>query len=279
MNKEPIGPKISGLFVLALSAACLASLAVPEAFTGIEAAREAKWEVKTIVARRVDQGPMLDGLPIDSCWIGVPGVRISSPPGGEAADMMVKACNDGVRIYFLIQHETGTPRRKHRPWHWDPLLQAYVPGEEREEAFSIVLTAVGDPVADADIWVWRAARTDPVSKADDMYYHSSMQFGREVEGIGFDSGMASWFSKYFGSFSGMSLPRFFNRSPAGSMADVDAKGSWDKHILSIEFGRKLITGNGDDIALGTGEFRMLLHPGTPCPQKICEGVYARLLVE
>ncbi|MBN1864230.1 MAG: hypothetical protein JW808_04960 [Victivallales bacterium] len=269
-------------FRLALTAACLAGMLVLSAFpvSGDNSVPPGKaGQVKTIVARRVEQGPMIDGLPMDPCWIGAPVVKIPSTTEGKPAGMTVRACNDGENIFLLIQYKTDNPRRTHRPWLWDPLLQAYVPGEEREETFSVVLAKAAGIVSEADIWVWRAARTDPVAKADDMFYLSESMFGHEKETIGLDCGLTSWFSRYFGSFSGMSLPRFFNRSPSGSMADVDAKGRWDKKTLSIEFGRKLHTGNEDDITLGIGEFSILLLHGNPSEKIIQKGNYVRLLIE
>ena len=43
------------------------------------------------------------------------------------------------------------------------------------------------------------------------------------------------------------MPRFTNSIPAGSRADVKAKGVWSYGRWTIEFARTLQTGNGDDI--------------------------------
>jgi len=185
--------------------------------------------------------PIVDGLALDECWRKVKGRNFKIPYGdGEAlTDVAVKACVFKDRIYLLVQYQTGGEARSHRFWRWDPQKKIYVSTDTREESVSIML--YGGKDAGNDIWVWRACRTDPAGFADDMF----LKYGR----LSLDVGRPCWYSEYYGSFVGDVLPRFQNRAPEGSAADVKAKGHWDRGRLTVEFSRKLDTKHPDDIPL------------------------------
>jgi ethylbenzene dehydrogenase len=216
-----------------------------------------------IYVKQILRPPFLDGKAIDKCWQEIPTTKIEFAEAKKLLPLYLKACNDGKKIYFLIQYPTSRENIKHQRWHWNPVLQAYMPGKEKEESFTIILASQNRDIKKADIWVWRAARTDPVNKADDMIYQKLNLVNHPTENISMDKGKNCWFSKYFGDFAGAKLPRFYNRTPKGSLADVNAKGAWDMNFLTIEFSRLLATGSKDDVQLKPGKYYIQIQRGTP----------------
>lgn len=216
-----------------------------------------------VMVSKISRPPFLDGMAVDECWQQTPVTMFSIPDGDKILPVSLKACTDGKYIYFLVQYPTEMENRKHQSWHWDPVQQAYIPGQETEEAFTIIITSNPAKNKKADIWIWRAARTDPVNKADDLVYQECDLVDYPPKSISVDKGENCWFIKYFGDYAGMELPRFYNKAPKGSLADVNARGSWDMNFLSIEFSRLLETGHEDDIQLKPGTFYIQIKRGTP----------------
>lgn len=262
-----------GLFPLFLKAG------LPEAKKKSENPKKSPRPSLEILVNNIITPPFLDGIAIDKCWQLTPGYQVLI--AGKKANQIInlKACKNGKNIFFLIEYQTESEDRQHQSWHWDPVLQAYIPGEEKEEVFTIVLAEKPAGNTKADVWIWRAARTDPVNKADDLFYFESRQINQPQKSIIMDKGEHCWFSKYFGDYAGAQLPRFYNRTPQGSVADVNAKGNWDKKHLKIEFSRLLKTGNKDDIQLKTGKFYIQIHRGTPSTQTINKNRFIPLILK
>lgn len=232
-----------------------------------------------IKVKKIKFPPFLDGIAVDKCWQITPAEKILVPQKTGMEDFTLKACSDGKKIFFLIQYLTKTEERKHQSWHWDPVLQAYIPGKEKEETLTIILAKKPKGNKEADVWIWRAGRTDPVNKADDLFYLESHQQSTFPKAIIMDKGTNCWFSKYFGDYAGAQLPRFYNRMPKGSVADVSAKGTWDKNHLNIEFSRKLQTGQKDDIQLDNGTYFIQIYRGTPTVETINNNLYMPLIIK
>lgn len=235
----------------------------PRAFVKKEEIKTEAGKDRVIPVETILPPPFLDGTAIDECWKQTPATKIRIADGKILLPVYLKACTDGRKIYILVQYQTAQKARKHQTWHWHPVIQAYIPGKEEEEAFTIILSKDNSEIKKADIWIWRAARTDPVNKADDLVYQECELVAIPRREILMDVGSTCWFSKYFGDYAGAELPRFYNRTPKGSLSDVNAKGSWDKNFLSIEFSRLLDTGNEDDIPLKAGTYYIQIHRGTP----------------
>lgn len=66
-----------------------------------------------------------------------------------------------------------------------------------------------------------------------------------------DSGRAAYKTIIHGSNVGDRTSLYRQVAPQGSRADVRAKGVWRKGIWTVEFSRKLLTGNPDDIQFHT----------------------------
>lgn len=145
----------------------------------------------------------------------------------------------------------------------------YRMGPRREDSFvfkwsmesrPVDLSLSGDRPYRADIWFWKAARTDHAGYADDKMhlYHVHQQkkakkllskSGRifYLRRMG-DAGRAAYATVLHDQFSGPTVSQFIFRNPEGSRADVRAKGVWQEGLWTIEWRRKLKTGHPDDVS-------------------------------
>jgi hypothetical protein len=188
----------------------------------------------------VSEDIIVDGYPSEAAWDKIP---FSIYKRGKTS-FFAKALSDGKKLYLLIRFSDKAENRKHCHWHWDPILQIYVSGEEQEDTLTLAWRS-GDSSL-TDIWVWRSERTDSAGYADDYFF---IRHGL----IRSDAGKSCWFSLYFGEFAGDTVQRFYQRSPSGSLGDVAAKGVWQSGWWNVEFSRALKTGNSDDLEFVKGK--------------------------
>ena len=180
--------------------------------------------------------PFLDGIAIDKCWQKEKKIRFLSDKTGQSIYLQI--CRNDKMLFLKIEYSIDSYNNSYQNWHWNPIIQAYEPGSEQEETLSIILQSENSDIT--DVWCWRAARTNPAGKADDMFFDKKGK-------LNFDSGTICWYSRFFGNYVGEALPRFYIHSPAGSAGDVNASGEYNGKTLTIEFSRDLDTGNFDDI--------------------------------
>ena len=69
---------------------------------------------------------------------------------------------------------------------------------------------------------------------------------------GGDSGKSAYQEKIALDYQGPFTPRFSNRRPVGSRADIQARGCWREGVWTVELARKLDTGHDDDVAFTVG---------------------------
>ncbi|MBF0383825.1 MAG: hypothetical protein HQL69_22645 [Magnetococcales bacterium] len=130
------------------------------------------------------------------------------------------------------------------------------------------LSLSGDRPYTADIWYWKAARTDHAGYADDKIQTYSLYKQKKTKQLlsksgrlfyltrSGDSGKSAYATVFQDSYSGKRIPRFIFRTPEGSRADVRAKGHWKNGLWTIEYARKLKTGHKDDVAFNlNGEYQ------------------------
>lgn len=68
-----------------------------------------------------------------------------------------------------------------------------------------------------------------------------------------DAGQGAYREQHVQDYKADYLPRFYLNQPEGSRADVRAKGIWHNNTWTLEFGRKMHTGNADDLKFDPGE--------------------------
>ncbi len=122
----------------------------------------------------------------------------------------------------------------------------------------------------ADLWQWKAARTNPVGYSDDQYFdnedhkgdegESAYQDNKSEEGSKpaymFDGGVETspyLFKDKAVSFDdsvfeeGNTLPGYVLRTPSGDRANVEAVGVWEAGYWTVVFKRRLHTGSENDV--------------------------------
>lgn len=127
-----------------------------------------------IVSRRTLQPPVIDGNGTDLVW--------SKDTAVITQDLMtktkvtLKSIHTNQEIFFLVRYPDPKEERQHKDLVWDKENELYVTGPKREDSFVIKwnmspfpvdLTLSADKPYQADIWFWKAARTDKMGYADD----------------------------------------------------------------------------------------------------------------
>ena len=212
--------------------------------------------------------PVIDGMGGDDAWSQVQGIVTQD----IVADipMELKAVHSGDKIFFLVRFPDPEKSEFHRSWMWNSDLQEYESGRDREDVVILKWFIEGDdsdlslssPTSySADMWFWKACRTNPMGFADDKIQQlsvdalkhslkvtsktgSAMYLQRQA-----DQGSPSYRTRVVVTNKGMHIPRFDLKQPTGSRADIRAKGVWADGYWTVEFGRKLRTGHVDDVQL------------------------------
>ena len=224
---------------------------------------------QNIVAVMVDDAPMVDGRADDSVWSLAKAVTIADSIA--AIEVTLKAVYADDAIFFLVSFPDATENREHKTMLWDAQEQMYRMGPKREDMFVVKWSMEPQPVVDlsisadrpyrADIWFWKAYRTDHAGYADDKshtYSITPIPQSKKVFSKGGkvfylfrpgDEGAPAYHPRVYERYVGDSVPRYAQVQPAGSRADVRASGRWQDGVWTIEFGRKLVTGHADDVQL------------------------------
>jgi hypothetical protein len=184
-------------------------------------------------------------------------------------DITLKAAHNTGKIFILATFADPDENRQHRTLLWDEKLKAYQNGAEREDVFVLKWNMASYPTNltlqenvpyVADIWFWKAMRTDHAGFADDKMHTYSASRSKNAKTLisengqifyltrKGDDGESAYDTNLVPGFQGDRLPKYIKRQPTGSRADVRAKGAWLDGRWTIEFSRKLSTGHADDIA-------------------------------
>ena len=219
---------------------------------------------------KTSQVPLVDGLETEDAWKNVEAVTTFDPIA--QVEITIKSVYTDTTLYFLVSFPDKDESRRHKSWTWDKEKKRYDEGPDREDVFVFKwklsdstkdLSIFSDEAYEADIWFWKAERTDPQGFADDKIqrlfnYQTKNSFevlsksGNKmyIQRQG-DSGRSSYKSKILVDYEGDVIQRFESRQPESSRADIKAKGAWKDGRWTIEFARALVTGNGDDVNFHT----------------------------
>ena len=227
---------------------------------------------QTLVAVKIKIAPVIDGNGNDPAWKKAQNIITHDKVAD--IDVSLKAVFTEKEIYFLVVFPDPDESRIHKPWVWDNDLEMYKMGHDREDCFvfkwnmeskSKDLSVYADESYVADIWFWKACRTNPVGFADDKIQRlSPFELGKAKKMISKtgktmyltregDKGAAAYKSILYSEHKEDRLLQFTNQAPKGSRADIKAKGIWSNGHWTIEFGRMLNTGHEDDIQLFPGK--------------------------
>lgn len=224
-----------------------------------------------LVSVPVKETPTLDGRAAEALWKTAPVVETLDY--ASQRPLTLQSVHTTEEIFFLVTYPDRAPSETHRSWGWDANEGVYKPLGDREDVFVFKWSMVGNRVNlsfrdaqphRADIWYWKARRTNPMGYADDKMQIVQPEFQKDTAVLASpsygslylvrpgDEGRAAFEEKIFYTYQGDVLPRFYAQQPQGSRADVRAKGTWSQGLWTIEFGRKLKTGHDDDLAFDLG---------------------------
>ena len=230
----------------------------------------------TLKAKHVLTLPVIDGAENDEAWktatpINFNAVGVWNTSFGKSAQVTIKAIYTDSHVAFLVRWEDTTRDDKtHKPWVWNAEKKIYEQGKEQEDAVALAFEHTGPFTADMlspvdavwDLWTWKATRSDPMGYAlDKTHLYSIAKPEGKAKEYPSRTGTPIWIqrpddagestqkslqtpSEYIGDVT----PAFAVKEPAGSGADVRAKGKWEKGYWTVELLRKLNTGYPDDTA-------------------------------
>jgi hypothetical protein len=214
----------------------------------------------------------VDGLASDPAWGLAQPFSFEAQGASGRVTVMAAALWSPDRVWFLVRWPDKSRDDVHRPWVWSKEEKAYVAGREVEDALSIAISREGrmgecmlsGAEASSDLWTWRAARTDPSGFAEDATLTLSFQRIARANSYQTRNGRTVWVkeepdagslpyqAQVAGAYAGERIARYVPRTPSGSMADVAAKGTWRDGFWTVEFSRRLATGDPADAVLAPG---------------------------
>lgn len=250
--------------ILGLIAICL----IPDVTHGADPAN--------LVALKITQPPALDGRADDTAWKNVKPVELIAkgvmPKTRDTSSAVtIRAAYTDTHLYMLVEWTDATKSDAgHKTFAWDAAKNAYVENKDREDMLSLGFEHTGPFTGNMlspdeavwDIWHWKAFRTNPQGLAMDRTHRyfkqpppikankhfakdgSDLWIARpEDDGETVEKKQAAPTSQ-----QGNLVPQYLPGKPTGSAADVQAKGAWADCKWTLEFARKLNTGNPDDTA-------------------------------
>jgi hypothetical protein len=219
-----------------------------------------------LVAKPVSQGPVIDGREMDTVWQDADPIQVRDPIGG--IDILLKAAHTRDRIFFLLRFPDPDESRLHKPWVWNYENKEYRLGADREDCVVLKwamnsatedLSIHADQPYTADVWFWKAHRTDPAGYADDKFQKLMSIGGTSSMGVTSrsgspmfltrqgDLGKSAYVSTIEIDFIGEKIVQYKHRKPTLSRADIRARGKWDQGYWCVEMARLLNTGHLDDV--------------------------------
>ena len=216
---------------------------------------------------KVEKVPVLDGAGMDSAWQGLKPVTVKDSASGT--NFLIRSVYSADQVFFLVQFPDNAENFLHKPWVWNATEKKYETGPHREDTFvfkwnmmdhDVNLSNFSDDDYRADIWYWKANRTNPAGYSDDKSQLLGSQpikksteltsMGGKVRHLGrySDAGKSAYKElKTLTEYQGDLVDRYSASTPEGSRADVHAKGSWAGGFRTVEYARALNTGHDDDL--------------------------------
>lgn len=231
-------------------------------------------DTNVLDARVVSQAPVLDGRDDDEAWRGAREIVVPLEGAGPKV-VHLRAVVHGDVLHLLARWPDATGDVEHKVWTAMPGGKM-VPGLEREDVFAVSFPISGEFTGDMlspvecvwDVWHWKSARTDPAGYAMDKSHRNSFTDpGGKRYQHAFEDGTRLHITRPEDAGTSATrtipappggsgrTPQYAAQTPSGSAADVRAKGEWREGWWTVEFARKLATGNADDADLGPGRTR------------------------
>lgn len=224
-----------------------------------------------LVCRFSQQTPVIDGTADEAVWDTIR--PITTLDAASQRPIQLKSFHNGQSVFILATYPDSGPSESHKSWFWDAREGVYKPGGDREDMFVLKWRISGNELSfspdrvvphTADIWFWKACRTNPagflddkhqevtIEKTEDALELPSDQYGTlYLRRVG-DAGKSAYEEKIFFEYQGDVLLKYYPRPAEGSRADVRGKGLWKDGRWTIEIQRALDTGHADDVQFSPG---------------------------
>jgi hypothetical protein len=229
-----------------------------------------------IVAAKVKQSPSIDGNCQDDAWSQAP--ELVTHDTIANLDVRLRAVYTDEKVFFLVQFPDSDESRLHKPWIWNPDKSMYESGPQREDCF-VLKWAMQPETTDlsiysgqehkADIWFWKANRSDPAGFADDKIDTLTINSSPNAVPIASPDGRTLYLERNGDEGEPAyetvlqlehredMINQFSVKIPTSSRADIRAKGTWSNGSWCIELGRDLKTGYPDDVQFETDKHYLL----------------------
>ncbi|SDZ73998.1 Ethylbenzene dehydrogenase [Thiothrix caldifontis] len=231
-------------------------------------------ETQTIKVGTLKAAPQLDGSADDWQDIAENTIKLTYIGKPELTKTVaMKAGVYGDEVFFYTTWEDSTEDILHKPSIWDDTKQKYVEGSQREDRFALEFAMKGDYDANwfsgkeftADMWNWKAARTNPIGITHDKITIISKQPMMESYKATLPDGSNLYINRptdlggepyetkrYFKKQQDL-MPKYapLEKLPEG-VDDIKAKGVWKNGRWHLEQRRKLNTSHEDDVRFNLG---------------------------
>lgn len=224
-------------------------------------------------AARAKAAPAIDGSPDDAVWKEAAELRLDAEGrGGPSKDkktaVTLRAAVDDQYVYFLLRWQDATEDKTHKSYVWNDEKKAYEAGKDLEDnaalSFPIKHKFTANMLSGEeelwDVWHWKAFRTGPAGYAMDRthVFSATKPEGKAAE---YDAanGKKVWIARPEDKGDSVTkehpapkelvrhIPAHYEAvKPSGSAADIQTGQSYKDGWWTVEFRRKLNTGNADD---------------------------------
>ena len=216
---------------------------------------------------KVQKAPEVDGAGQDAVWAKVKPVTVKDSASGT--NVLIRSVYTEDQVFFLVQFSDSAENFLHKPWVWNAAEKKYEVGSHREDTFvfkwnmmdhDVNLSNFSDDDYRADVWYWKANRTNSAGYADDKSQVLAAQPIEKSTELTSTSGKARHLGRYSDAgkaaykelktlteYQGDLADRYPASTPEGSRADVHAKGTWKGGFRTVEYARALNTGHDDDL--------------------------------
>ncbi len=237
------------------------------------------WSENLIEIHSLPFVPQLDGS-LDE-WQALTAQKVAlypndghSPSGGAISEVIVRVGYHRDELYFSLEWPDPHEDRLHKPFVWDVEKKKYRRGVQREDRLALQFGISGDYQANwfasqgfvADMWHWKASRSDPLGLADDKQTTVSrdrLLRSARLKGPGgrtiyvlrqWDQGDHLYSTKRYRHYDGDIKPKYIlnQGTISGSSGDIKAASLWHQGRWQLELKRKLNTGHDDDVVFVPG---------------------------
>jgi hypothetical protein len=220
-----------------------------------------------VLSVKVQKAPEVDGAGQDAVWAKVKPVTVKDSASGT--NVLIRSVYTEDQVFFLVQFSDSAENFLHKPWVWNAAEKKYESGSHREDTFvfkwnmmdhDVNLSNFSDDDYRADVWYWKANRTNSAGYADDKSQVLAAQPIEKSTELTSTSGKARHLGRYSDAgkaaykelkelteYQGDLVDRYPASTPEGSRADVHAKGTWKGGFRTVEYARALNTGHDDDL--------------------------------